>query len=318
MLVTVGLVALIVAPVLAGAVSVAALLHAGAGAVDIAVTPDHPAAGIPPPMLAAYQRAATACPGLSWTVLAAIGTVESANGQSVLPGVRSGRNQAGAAGPMQFEPATFARYAWPVPAGGASPPSPYDPLDAAYAAARLLCASGAGTGSAAALDQAIFAYNHSHAYVDRVQAVSASLAVAVASAATAAPAAARVAVSFALAQIGTPYQWGAESAGLAFDCSGLAQAAWAAAGVPLPRVAQDQFDAGPLVPPAETLQPGDLAFFGPSGGGVTHVGMVVDPAGRMVDAPHSGAVVRVEPFPLTVGAGWGTDVYLGATRPGQR
>ncbi len=62
---------------------------------------------IPPAMLALYQQAAATCPGLPWTVLAAIGTVESDNGQSTLPGVHSGTNAAGAEGPMQFEPATF-------------------------------------------------------------------------------------------------------------------------------------------------------------------------------------------------------------------
>jgi cell wall-associated NlpC family hydrolase len=93
------------------------------------------------------------------------------------------------------------------------------------------------------------------------------------------------------------------------------QSAWAAAGVNLPRVAQDQFDAGPLLSSGSPLQPGDLVFFGPTGSGVTHVGLVVDPSGEMVDAPHTGAFVRLEAFPLTVGASWGGDVYLGATRP---
>jgi hypothetical protein len=67
------------------------------------------AARIPPAILALYQEAAPAiCIGLSWTVLAAIGTVESDNGQSELPGVQSRANTAGAEGPMQFESATFA------------------------------------------------------------------------------------------------------------------------------------------------------------------------------------------------------------------
>jgi hypothetical protein len=59
-------------------------------------------------MLTLYQQAAATCPGLPWTIVAAIGTVESDNGQSNLPGVHSGANSAGAEGPMQFEPATFA------------------------------------------------------------------------------------------------------------------------------------------------------------------------------------------------------------------
>ena len=95
-------------------------------------------------MLTLYQQAAAPVRGLPWTILAAIGTVESDNGQSNLPGVHSGANSAGAEGPMQFEPATFADYDEPVPPGGATPPSPYDPTDAVYAAARLLCADGGG------------------------------------------------------------------------------------------------------------------------------------------------------------------------------
>ena len=114
---------------------------------------------IPPAMLALYQQAAATCPGLPWTILAAIGTVESDNGQSNLPGVHSGANAAGAEGPMQFEPATFAAYDEPVPPGGADPPSPYDPTDAVYAAARLLCANGGAGG--ADLSGAVYAYNHS-------------------------------------------------------------------------------------------------------------------------------------------------------------
>ncbi len=92
-------------------------------------------------------------------MLAAIGTVESDNGQSTLPGVHSGANSAGAEGPMQFEPATFAEYDEPEPPGGADPPSPYDPTDAVYAAARLLCANGAAGG--VDLAGAVYAYNHS-------------------------------------------------------------------------------------------------------------------------------------------------------------
>jgi len=62
---------------------------------------------IPPAMIALYQEAAATCAGLPWTVLAAIGTIESDYGQSDLPGVHSGANAADVEGPMQFEPATF-------------------------------------------------------------------------------------------------------------------------------------------------------------------------------------------------------------------
>ena len=117
-------------------------------------------------------------------------------------------------------------------------------------------------------------------------------------------AAAARALAWALAQRGTPYRWGGEGGG-GFDCSGLVQAAFAAAGVALPRVAQDQFDAGPPVGPGP-LEPGDLVFFGTGPGGVDHVGMALGD-GLMVDAPHTGAVVRVEAI-------W-SDGYVGATRP---
>ena len=199
--------------------------------------------------------------------------------------------------------------------GGRVPPTPYDPVDAAYAAARLLCANGAGDGRDIA--GAVYAYDHSNAYVQQVLQLAGVLAGSGGDQPIGGPVGgATVAVEFALAQVGTPYRWGGEDPGVGFDCSGLVQAAWAAAGVSLPRVAQDQFDAGPLLPDGFGLQPGDLVFFGPVGGGVTHVGMVVDASGQMIDAPHTGAVVRVEPFPLTFGSPWGTDFYLGATRPG--
>ena len=298
----------------------AASAFAGPGPVDPGETTGAGGPGaVPVSMLAIYQAAATACAGLSWTTLAAIGTVESDNDQSALPGVHSGHNFAGAEGPMQFEPSTFVRFDLPVPPGGVSPPSPYDPVDSAFAAARLLCSDGAAQPQQ--LPRALYAYNHSVAYVDAVLQQAKRL-----QAAPSTPTGpAGVAVSFALAQLGTPYRWGGETPGVGFDCSGLVQAAWATAGVHLPRVAQQQFASGPLLAPGTLLQPGDLVFFGPSGGGVTHVGMVVDaagampigqmPDGEMVDAPHTGAFVRLEPFPLTVGAGWGGDIYLGATRP---
>lgn len=126
------------------------------------------------------------------------------------------------------------------------------------------------------------------------------------------------AVAYALGQLGTPYVWGGEAPGVGFDCSGLVQAAFGAAGVHLPRVAQAQFDAGPGVPAGAPLIRGDLVFFGSGPGAVSHVGIYLSgsgPAASMVDAPHSGAVVRIEAFSAVVGARWGTDLYVGATRP---
>lgn len=61
----------------------------------------------PPAMLALHQQVAASCPGVPWTMLDAIGTVESDNGHTDLPGVHSGANAAGAKGIIRFEPATF-------------------------------------------------------------------------------------------------------------------------------------------------------------------------------------------------------------------
>lgn len=284
----------------------ASLLGGGDAAPSAAATSQ-----IPPAMLALYQSAAATCPGLPWTVLAAIGTVETSNGTSNLPGVHSGANSAGAEGPMQFEPATFAAYDLPVPVGGAAPPSPYDATDAVYAAARMLCANGASGG--ANLSAAVFDYNHSAAYVTDVLNLAATYGQTQAQT-VASGTAGGVAVDWALAQVGTPYVWGGETTGVGFDCSGLVQAAYKAAGVTLPRVAQDQFNTGPLLAADSSLEPGDLVFFGASATDVSHVGIYVG-NGQMVDAPHTGADVRVESFPTTVGAKWGSDTFVGATRP---
>lgn len=93
-------------------------------------------ADIPADYLALYRAAAGVCPGLDWTILAAIGKIESNHGRLQAPGVTSGENGWGAGGPMQFEQPSFegvlARHR--IPPGGASPPSRYDPHDAIYAA----------------------------------------------------------------------------------------------------------------------------------------------------------------------------------------
>ncbi|MFD6418753.1 NlpC/P60 family protein [Streptomyces sp. NPDC060194] len=98
------------------------------------------------------------------------------------------------------------------------------------------------------------------------------------------------AVSFAYAALGSPYRWGASGPD-AFDCSGLTQAAWRAAGVGLPRTTYTQINAGRRVSQAD-LAPGDLVFFY---SGLSHVGLYVG-NGQMIHAPNSTAPVRLAPI----------------------
>ncbi|WP_086562129.1 C40 family peptidase [Streptomyces africanus] len=96
------------------------------------------------------------------------------------------------------------------------------------------------------------------------------------------------ALAFARAQVGKPYVWGAVGPG-SYDCSGLTQAAWKAAGVTLPRTTYDQVNAGTTVSLADA-QPGDLVFFYDD---VTHVGIYIG-NGMMIHAPKPGTYVREE------------------------
>ncbi|MEV0117693.1 bifunctional lytic transglycosylase/C40 family peptidase [Streptomyces sp. NPDC050844] len=280
------------------AIVAAALLSSfipGSGGGASASPSKHALSDIPPKMLALYQRAAPECPGLSWTILAAIGKAETNHGRH--PTMTS---SAGAVGPMQFLPSTFKAYAHPVPPGGKKPPTPWDPVDAVYAAARLLCANGAKHNKN--LRRAIWHYNPADWYVNKI------LKIADEYAAAAAPAtgAAAKAVAYARSQLGVPYRWGGDGPTEGgFDCSGLTKAAYAKAGIPLPRVAQAQYRATPKVPAGEPLLPGDLVFYG-SPGNLHHVGLYIG-NNEMINAPNSRSVVRVEDYR------W--HGYYGATRP---
>lgn len=262
----------------------------GSGGID-------PTPAIPAAWSTLYRHGAATCPGLPWSVLAAIGTVETGNGQSNAPGVWSGANSAGAEGPLQLEPDTFAAYATVGP-GGALPATPYDPVDAVYTASKLLCQDGAG--SPGTLRAAVGDYNHSVVYVNTVL----TLAMAFGDAPQLTGTVVAV-LSFAARQLDVPYRWGGTGTG-GFDCSGLTQAAYTSGGIALPRVAQGQFDAGPAVPSGSTVHPGDLIFFGSGTTGVDHVGLYIGD-GEMIDAPHAGALVRFD------SAHW--PGLVGATRP---
>jgi hypothetical protein len=129
-------------------------------------------ADIPAGYLRLYRQAGTRY-RIPWSLLAAIGKVESDHGRAPLPGVRSGLNRyrdrhgrlrSCCAGPMQFNltdgpPSTWTRY---------GRGNVYDPADAIPSAARKLVADGARRN----LDRALFAYNHSWAYVARVKAIA--------------------------------------------------------------------------------------------------------------------------------------------------
>jgi cell wall-associated NlpC family hydrolase len=247
-------------------------------------------ADIPPSYLTLYLDAAQTCPGLPWGVLAGIGTVESDNGQSDAPGVHSGANFAGAAGPMQFEPATFAAYA--VDADPSVPMSVYDPADAIDTAAAMLCANGAASGTQVGISQAVFAYNHSQAYVASVLGWAARYS-------TPSPAGAvATAISFALAQLGKPYQWGAAGPN-SYDCSGLVYAAYAAAGIHIARTTFGWYLDGPQVPLTQ-IQPGDLLFSGGADGTLADPGHVVMylGGGQIIQAPQTGQDVQIDPLDL--------------------
>jgi peptidoglycan DL-endopeptidase CwlO len=103
-------------------------------------------------------------------------------------------------------------------------------------------------------------------------------------------AAAQVAVDAAMAQRGKPYVWAASGPG-SFDCSGLTQFAYRAAGISLPHSSRMQSQMGQAVS-RDQLQPGDLVFFYSP---VSHVGIYIG-NGQMVHAPTSGDVVKVAPL----------------------
>ena len=268
---------------------------------------------IPAGYLPLYQAAADSCPGLPWSVLAAIGKVESDHGRSTAAGVASGANFAGAAGPMQIGIGgkagnTFATYAVDADGGGADV---YSPADAVFTAANYLCRNGAAQGRDVA--GAVFAYNHADWYVSKVLAIASGYA-ATQGLPPGAPAeeVAAAAVQFAYSQLGHPYRWGATGQQGFYDCSGLMLQAYRAGGVQLPRTSREQWFFGARVYNVADLQPGDLVFYAydlADPATIHHVGIYIG-AGNMIDAPYTGAVVRITPFLR--------GDFIGAVRPTAR
>jgi cell wall-associated NlpC family hydrolase len=303
------------------------------------------AKGIPANFLYWYKRVGQQY-GVPWTILAGIGTVESDNGQTTLPGVHSGSNAFGAAGPMQIGIGGAAGDAW----GGAAihPASQvvsgvatdedgdgvanvYDPADAIAGAARYLLEFGVQSDPAAA----IFSYNHLQSYVQSVlmyagqyaggnfavasaQLASDSSAAGCVQAAGGVPAvqaptqAVATAISFAEQQLGKPYLWGGTGPD-AFDCSGLVMMAYRAAGINIARTSQQQWVTEQPVPAAQ-VQPGDLVFFAGADGTTTspgHVGLVIG-NGKMIEAYATGFPIRIASY-LGRGAIGFTQPWAGAS-----
>lgn len=118
------------------------------------------------------------------------------------------------------------------------------------------------------------------------------------------------AVNAALSKVGSPYVWGAEGPST-FDCSGLVQWSYAQAGYSLPRLADEQYFASVPVPLSD-LKPGDVLVYAydvHDASTIHHITMYIG-NGQMVEAPHTGAFVRVVPVYL--------DGLYGAARPGLR
>ena len=290
------------------------------------------------------------CTGMRWSILAGIGAIESnhAAGRTVPPsgdvtppiiGPRLDGSGVGgnltphhdtdngrldrdtaydrAVGPAQHLPDT-----WQTNGADGNDDGRTDPqnvYDSALTSAVHLCTSSSDRAvdftDRDQLTDALFRYNPSDAYVtDALEHIDAYDQIGAATSGGPGSEAGQVAAQWALHQLGKPYIWGGTGPN-GFDCSGLTQAAWAAAGVRIPRVTTDQYTAGTRVP-IDELQPGDLLVYdttdiGSPGPAPSHVTMYIGD-GQMINAPSSGHVVRTEP----VQSDFYSPRFMGAVRPG--
>ncbi|MBT2386227.1 bifunctional lytic transglycosylase/C40 family peptidase [Streptomyces sp. ISL-11] len=257
------------------------------------------------------------CPALNPALLAAQIYSESAwNPKAVSP--------ADARGIAQFIPGTWDTHA--IDANKDGKRDIWDPQDAIPSAAVYDCElskyvkdvpgdlsdnmlASYNAGSYAVIQyRGVPPYNETQGYVKAIRSLEKSFARPVGRVAPSQQAAA--AIYYAQEKLGTPYLWGgdgtAEDRGR-FDCSGLTKAAYESVGIELPRVANDQWNAG-AHPKRDELLPGDLVFFAydlKDPRSIHHVGLYVG-GGYMINAPYTGAVIRFDKID--------TPDYIGATR----
>jgi cell wall-associated NlpC family hydrolase len=287
-----------------------------------------------PPFLLPHYEAAPVCAGLPWQVVAAIGFIESDHGEGrvdpvtgntdppilgpaldgsagnmAIPATPASTANTGdpvwdhAVGPMQFLTSTFD--AWAVDASADPTPTPNNAFDAIANAGRFLCNGATRLDS---VEGAIRRYNNSATYVADVLAKALAYGMTLAGRSptgvgpdqtTGVTVAGNIAsvLAFALAQLGKPYVWGATGPD-SYDCSGLTQASYAAAGISIGRTTfQQAADGAPVDWQSQALQPGDLIFMTGDGQPLGHVGMAID-ADHWIAAPYTGTVVQIAPIPF--------------------
>ncbi|HEY3481126.1 MAG TPA: bifunctional lytic transglycosylase/C40 family peptidase [Streptomyces sp.] len=284
---------------------------AGGGAVTLAK------GAVPAIYQPIVQKWGNLCPALNPALLAAQLYQESGwNARAQSP--------AAAQGIAQFIPGTWATHG--IDGNGDGKADVWDPEDAIPSAASYDCelasyvkdVPGDNTDNMLASYNAgayavikaggVPPYSETRNYVKIIRTLEKSFAAPVGRVAPSQQAAA--AIYYAQQRLGTKYLWGGTGTadeGGRFDCSGLTQASYHSVGIELPRVANDQWNAGPH-PARSELLPGDLVFFATDltdPRSIHHVGIYVG-GGYMIDAPHTGAVIRFDPIDEAD--------YIGATR----